>query len=392
MKSVCLVAARKNQQGFLLPFVVVLMAVLATIAATISQRARIAQDVGEAARAEQQALEAIANAEANFLFRASISRTLPGGLIASNGELLRLDDRPYRTPNGAIIRVMDLRGQANLALLEEPRFRCVLSAFGAEPNQTPSLYEAYLDYRDDDSLRRLNGAEAQEYGQSALPPPRNDALRNVYELSRVFGWKQLIEQKSVSGNVLTDVVAVQPQGAFAINTAAREAIMCVLDVDGDAADRLIEARRNLPLLSTPAVAAALAVDVPVLDMRINLNQGRAFRVRISYPGYSKSLEYNLDCETTAGTYTTVCRLEYRVWRKSQESLIATTSEVTRQTALQQNQSDTPVKRTPASQNTLETQSASKKVVIAQRPSDYEPVNLPGLPDESVNIDPFSTGR
>jgi general secretion pathway protein K len=304
----------RSCNGFVLPLVLVVLAVMTLLAHTIAMRAQQAAELGSSARKEQDALLAIASTEAQVLFRVATAEAVPGGFYAANSQLLRVDGRRYLAVSGSTVRLLDTRGQVNITTASPQTLACLLGQFGIDAGRHGVLEARLRDYTDLDNLIAVGGAEAPQYLSVGKLAPRNAQLRNVFELGRVDGWERVVNARSVVGNRFVDVGGIQPRGNFALNAAPRESLMCMLGVTGDSADRLIEARRTVPLLRKEAAQGILVDAAELLEVSGGFFHGRIMSVAISYPGYPKTLEYNLSCEPPTTETSSPCRLEYSAWR------------------------------------------------------------------------------
>ena len=132
--------------------------------------------------AEQQAT-------ASLLYVMLTSKTL--GVGANVGAaVLPLDGSvSLAMDNGAVVELQDLQGLIGLNAASGEDLRRLVGQCGANAEQADSLVDRLLDYTDEDSLKRTNGAEAFEYASIGRAPPRNRALTSRAELRQVLGWE-----------------------------------------------------------------------------------------------------------------------------------------------------------------------------------------------------------
>lgn len=109
--------------------------------------------------------------------------------------IVRLDDEEGATAQGILFeegdgaRVVrqDVSGLVDVnAAAPELLARLFIGA-GAAPEDAVTLADRIADWRDEDSLRRLHGAEAADYVRATLPPPRNRPFETEGELAFVLG-------------------------------------------------------------------------------------------------------------------------------------------------------------------------------------------------------------
>lgn len=100
-----------------------------------------------------------------------------------------VDERPFRTTQGAVVAVQDERGLLSLHAPETDALARLLAGSGSAAANADRLIDTLADYTDTDSLHRLHGAEAEDYARAGLPPPRNDLLSSPRELRNMPGWR-----------------------------------------------------------------------------------------------------------------------------------------------------------------------------------------------------------
>jgi len=144
--------------------------------------------------ARSSASVALAQAE---LDRAQLSAAADAGLVLAITGLTQPADRgrweiDARTRSAEFrgiplrITVEDERGKIPVNLLDERQVERMFEAAGADRRQRAILTDSFLDWRDDDDLQRINGAETRDYAQLGYRA-RNGALRGVEELARLRG-------------------------------------------------------------------------------------------------------------------------------------------------------------------------------------------------------------
>ena len=86
------------------------------------------------------------------------------------------------------IGVVDSSGKLDLNRANRELLGGLLSAQSLEDEQTSALLDAIEDWRDPDDLKRLNGAELDEYlAAGRVVGPKNAPFENVIELLQVLG-------------------------------------------------------------------------------------------------------------------------------------------------------------------------------------------------------------
>ncbi len=89
-------------------------------------------------------------------------------------------------------------------------------AAGAEQDQTASLIDAILDFRDEDNLNRLNGAEDRDYQAIDLTDAKNSLFEAIGELRGVLGITPgLFQRASTLATVFSSQTGINPLTAQA---------------------------------------------------------------------------------------------------------------------------------------------------------------------------------
>lgn len=131
------------------------------------------------------------NAQAEALADAGVHRAILGLMTQDPEAAWRADGTVYAWRfGGGEIRAAahDEGGKIDLNQATDDLLRGLLTAVGVEADAATALVDAIADFRDPDSLRRLNGAEDSDYRQEALPHDAKDApFEDVEELRQVLG-------------------------------------------------------------------------------------------------------------------------------------------------------------------------------------------------------------
>lgn len=141
----------------------------------------------------------IENAQAEALADAGVFRAIIG-LSALAPELAwRADGSVYAWSFGEgeiRISVWDEGGKIDLNTTDEAILQNLFVAVGVDSQEASALVDAIVDYRDDNDLRRVNGAEDDDYRRAGLAHGAKDAPFEVLdELRQVLGMTpELYEQ------------------------------------------------------------------------------------------------------------------------------------------------------------------------------------------------------
>lgn len=180
---------KHQQSGYVLVLTIAALALLGLVGAFIGQRVstalRLAATEQDYVRDERLARDAMAR----FIYLTTTVHRAPTGL-GGNEIAIRMDGRWYDAENGMLVSFQDGRGLINLKTAPRLWKERLLGSYGVPVVKMGSLIDALDDYTDSDSLRRLEGAEADDYIKKGRSPPRNLPLSIKEEIFRVYGWKE----------------------------------------------------------------------------------------------------------------------------------------------------------------------------------------------------------
>ena len=188
-------AGGARERGFALLMVLWTLLLLAFIATVFNDNARtevlLARNLVANARAE-----ALAD---GGVYRAALglTRSPRAGGFRGNGEVYvwhpSSEEAGLPESGGAPeeqvrFTIRDEGGKVNLNQATAPLLRELLIAVGVEPEKSAELADAIVDFRDEDSEKERQGAEARDYKRARLPwGPKNGAFVLVDELTYVLG-------------------------------------------------------------------------------------------------------------------------------------------------------------------------------------------------------------
>ncbi len=194
------------------------------------------------------------------------------------GDELALDGRPYRGLDGARFALQDEGGLVGLNWRPGRRLRQLLGELGVPAEKRSVLVARLRDYTDTDDLVRLNGAEAADYEDAGLPPPRNHRLRTVAELRAVLGWAE-IESLWGEGGILP-LASVTMNGGYNLNTSPAAALRTAQGIDEDFARRIVATR---PHRSAAMASAELGRPIPISQLELGLRSSKHIRLDLVHP-------------------------------------------------------------------------------------------------------------
>jgi len=149
------------------------------------------------------------------------------------------------------VRVVDEGGKINLNLADENALRRVFSNIGLDEARRDILVDSILDWRDEDQLHRVSGAEDDYY--LALSPPytaRNGAFDTTEDLLWVRGVTPELfyglEEDGVARVALKDIFTVETRGnRVNLRTASAEVCQALVGGPRDECETFVERRKSL---------------------------------------------------------------------------------------------------------------------------------------------------
>lgn len=199
--------------GFVLPYVLLVIAILAVSTALVAEyflrTSRLMTAIEEQSRADL----AFANAEAQTIFSLLKAGPVNGGFdlggpldgtqlfLSPDGGVkykdfwsLEGETRRAFTPQGDVqVTLQDVSGLVNLNLAPPEEISPLLIYLGLSKDKAADLAAKLVDYRDSDNSRQFRGAERADYRLRQLPAPTNLPLRNYNELYNVYDWSEALQ-------------------------------------------------------------------------------------------------------------------------------------------------------------------------------------------------------
>lgn len=162
---------------------------------------------------------------------------------------LRLDGRTYGLGGGQLaVSLRDGAGLINLDMLSPQARPRLMTALGVPAAMQAALIDRLGDDMDPDDLKRLNGAEANDYAAAGRAPPRNAAFTRTAEAFGVMGWSEAVPREGWAR--LRDSLTVDPTSPAAnVNTSSAEALQIIFGLTADQARAAVAARAGAPFLS-----------------------------------------------------------------------------------------------------------------------------------------------
>jgi general secretion pathway protein K len=232
-------------------------------------------------------------------------------------EMYRSDNPPDRwqrdgTPHdwtfdGIPIRVelRDESAKIDLNTAADPLLRGLLVQAGLNDEEAPKVLDAILDWRDQDSLKRPNGAEEADYAAAGLTyKPANAPFQAIEELQLVLGMRAEVYRR-----LAPNITVFSRQPGVNPTLASREVLLAIPGVTADIVDAYIARREearaaNLPLPTLPQAAGFATGNTMVASVRAtaHLDDGAVFTreaVALLRPVPRKPVTFVAWRETTA---------------------------------------------------------------------------------------------
>lgn len=193
---------------------------------------------------------------------------------------LALDQRPYRTPGGAIARLQDEGGLYDLSNPKVPSMEKLLGFYGVPLSDADRLTAALVAYAKKPT--DLRGAEDTDgdYARAGQPLPRHARLVTPWELYRVLGWAGRLALWR-GPEALPDLVTTGPAGGLAVNTAPARVLMLEAGMDEGEATRLVAARQTQPIANLNDLPGGPNAVRESLDRPLEIQPSSTIRVRLT---------------------------------------------------------------------------------------------------------------
>lgn len=292
---------RGAQRGFVLAATMWMLAIVAVAATYFAGRIQHARDLAQRTQAHAQALADLEGARAEILFRIATTPFSLYGLGATAGDAIALDDRPYRAPGGTLIQLQDNRGLLNLNIVDDERLDRFLGVIGAPAGRRAGLIDALRDYIDEDDLKRLNGAEAADYAEAGMPPPRNAKLVTPMEARNVYGWRDVPELWK--DNLLPRLTSTGSSYSINPNTAPWQVLATMRGMTPEGAQAIVQARKIAPIVHVGQIQALTGIQVssdPFMPDAITL-PSESVRVTQHAQGMGWGWQYNVTLTPVSDT-------------------------------------------------------------------------------------------
>ncbi len=280
--------ALERQRGVVLIMVLAGLALITVVAASFARRIDDLRQQTMTLRDEAHQRLQAGNAITAALYFVATRQIGAAGFGPMLDPELRADGRSYTLPDGGWVKVQDDRGLYPVNAPERLSLMQLLTAAEVPRQQADSMVDVLQDYLDTDSLKRLNGAEAQEYALLGLPPPRNDWMISLRELQGMPLWRD--QTKALAWVQLFGSVVRRP--LLNPNTAPLEVLRAFLPAASPAQlELLLSLRQRVPFLS--GEAAQRITGLPVAGDNYAFHLGPDLRITSGGAGAVRGLQYNV---------------------------------------------------------------------------------------------------
>lgn len=194
--------------------------------------------------------QALASAEAG-IWR-GIAMILNKGAAKAKGQHIKLDGSVYSLHAGLHISMQSNNGLIDLNRASSEMVKKLLSTLITDPIRIDTITDSLLDWRDEDDLKRLFGAESDDYAALGLNyGAKNGLMNSIDELARVNGVDQTLF------SLLSPLVTVYSgQPRIAIISAPKKVLLALPGMNAELANSIMMARNtgniNLDLIPSEA--------------------------------------------------------------------------------------------------------------------------------------------
>lgn len=237
----------KARRGFAMMaalwLVVGISAVALHFAIDSRERRQLGIDAAERGRARAAALGALAMTQARLdasLLQVGTANQLTANLRSSDPWLgidSLMSGEMYVDSVRVFVRFTDLGAQLNINAASEQSLLAFFDFLLRDSPRASRLSQAIMDWRDPDSLPRINGAERDEYIEKRLLTlPSNALFRDVEELLYVYGMTPEIYA------TVAPFLTVRGGGQININTAPEAVLRALPGITDDVVATILALR------------------------------------------------------------------------------------------------------------------------------------------------------
>jgi general secretion pathway protein K len=194
------------------------------------------------------------------------------------GGELSLDGRVYAGMGRVRFALQDEAGMVALNSASPQRLEGLLMRFDDTEGSVATLLDTLEDYRDGNTLKRLNGAEREEYAAAGLPPPSDRDLRSAPEILQILGWREWFAARPEFR--LHAWLSAGRSVAFNPNVVPASLLEWLPGMAPATAARVVDEREREPFRSVPDFKARVDVELPVDDEQYRFFPSDALRLTL----------------------------------------------------------------------------------------------------------------
>lgn len=198
-------------------------------------------------------------------------------------EVWRTDGTVYVSQLGSgsySVSIVDDSGKVDINEASDVLLRNLFLSAGIEAGETEIIVDSIIDWRDQDDLHRLNGAE-NDYYQS-LPNPyqaKNGKFNTVEELILVRGITYEILYGDGKKKGIFDLLTVHAEtDSINIKAAPREVLMAIPGMTPEIADQLLSIRETREVTSIEEIPGISPETLALMDPYISTDESDTFTV------------------------------------------------------------------------------------------------------------------
>lgn len=267
-----------NRRGFALIMVLWIMAILIALSLSFSYMSKIAFRSTQNARGLTKAV-LLAEAGINrAIIELQYKKMKPDDVEAwkADGQFM-----PFDFGDGAyMVRVMPVTARVDLNTADEKLLRGLLKVLNIDTDTQDIIVDSILDWKDEDDLTRLHGAESDYY--MSLDPPykaKNANFDSIEELLFVRGVTREIFYGTDSQKGLREFITIYSKSAKVnINAAPIEVLMAIPGIGEEYARAIIEYRSNSAFKTLEEVNAVIPGAYQTAMNYIDLNEGDVYTI------------------------------------------------------------------------------------------------------------------
>ena len=208
-------------------------------------------------------------------------------VIIEGREIVEIDGRPYtgKIDKGQYtFRITDESGKIPLNALTESSgilLKNLITNMGYRPEDADTVLDSVLDWRDQDDLHRLHGAESDYY--MSLPSPykaKNSAFDTVEELLLVKGvTPAMLYGDGQRKGIINFLTVYTETTSINVNAAPKEVLLAIPGMTQEAVDALLTQRTATDIIkSTREVAGVPLGSLPGASNYLSVADSNIFSI------------------------------------------------------------------------------------------------------------------